>query len=265
MKLGIILKKVNPVMKEVIKLLREQGFRVDLINPDQNRFDLINIRVEHDLYIIKSGTDADLTLAGMLHELGAKTLNPYPTVALMRNKLIVTKLLQEGGVPVPETYMVSDMNGLDSLLQEGPLVLKPYRETQGEDVVMVNHSTELNKLTDSGPIVAQRYYKPDLPGMDHKVYCIDGQLFGLLRKWPLPSYEHKMGRPFTLSKEVEHIVYKVGEIFDIKLYSVELIISGGRPYVVDISKCGGFMGVPNAPQLIADYIKEEVMPSGSLK
>ena len=259
MQLGIIVRWVNPVMKQVIELLRGQGYYVELINPDSTRFDLTNIRVEHDLYIIKSGTDAAFTLAGMLHALGANTLNPYPIVAQIRNKLISTTLLQKKGVPTPETYMVSDMNDLSPLLEDGPLILKPYCGSRGEGVNIVNHSNELDHLIYPRPILAQRYYKPDLAGMDHKVFCIDGQLFGILRRWPLPSYEHKKGEPFTLSKELEHIAYQVGKIFDIRLYGMDIIISAGKPYVVDVNKFSSFMGVPNGPQLIADYIHQEFM------
>ena len=65
--------------------------------------DLADLRVENDLYILKSGTELALSVAGALHALGAATLNPYPTVAMMRNKIIVTRMLKEAGVPTPDT------------------------------------------------------------------------------------------------------------------------------------------------------------------
>jgi glutathione synthase/RimK-type ligase-like ATP-grasp enzyme len=38
------------------------------------------------------------------------------------------------------------------------------------------------------------------------------------------------------------------------LYGVDLITSGGKPYIVDINTFPGFKGVPNAAQLLADFV-----------
>jgi glutathione synthase/RimK-type ligase-like ATP-grasp enzyme len=38
------------------------------------------------------------------------------------------------------------------------------------------------------------------------------------------------------------------------LYGVDLITSGGKPYVVDINTFPGFKGVPNAEDLLAEHI-----------
>jgi len=35
---------------------------------------------------------------------------------------------------------------------------------------------------------------------------------------------------------------------------MDIIFSKGVPYVVDVNKFGSYMGVPNAPCLLADYI-----------
>jgi glutathione synthase/RimK-type ligase-like ATP-grasp enzyme len=40
------------------------------------------------------------------------------------------------------------------------------------------------------------------------------------------------------------------------LYGVDLITSGGKPYVVDINTFPGFKGVPNAAELLAAFIEE---------
>ena len=84
--------------------------------PERQVTALDDLRVECDLYLLKSGTELALSLGGALHTLGVATLNPYPTVALMRNKIILTRLLQQAGVPTPATYAALHPGELAPLL-----------------------------------------------------------------------------------------------------------------------------------------------------
>jgi ribosomal protein S6--L-glutamate ligase len=45
-----------------------------------------------------------------------------------------------------------------------------------------------------------------------------------------------------------------GRAFGVGLYGVDLITSGGKPYIVDINTFPGFKGVPNAAGLLAEQI-----------
>ncbi len=127
MRIGVILDWMNPTMAAAFQQLSARGVKLDLICPEKQLLDLATVRVENDLYIVKSGTELALSMAGALHALGAVTLNPYPTVAMMRNKIIVTRMLQQAGLPTPASYVASDPSEFVPLLESGPLILKPYR------------------------------------------------------------------------------------------------------------------------------------------
>ncbi|HZA24614.1 MAG TPA: hypothetical protein VFA32_18790, partial [Dehalococcoidia bacterium] len=62
-------------MPEVIRLLSEGGAIVDPIYPEEQITDLDRVQVDHDLYVLKSGTDLALCLGGALHAAGAALLN----------------------------------------------------------------------------------------------------------------------------------------------------------------------------------------------
>ncbi|MFQ5612133.1 MAG: RimK family alpha-L-glutamate ligase [Anaerolineae bacterium] len=245
--------RLSPIMPEVIRLLVEWGVVVDIIYPEERLTDLSAVRVEHDLYILKSGTDLALSLAGALHAAGAAILNPYPVAAILRDKIITARVLQAAGVPAPETYVTAYPGQLAPLLDDGPLVVKPYRGSQGRGVRVVWDADELGDLPASeGPIFAQRYREPQ--GRDRKIYCIGGQLFGVKRVWPARTYEEKMGEPFTISREVRQIALRCGRAFGLELYGLDVIMTDEGPYVVDVSSFPGFKGVPDAPLRLADYI-----------
>jgi ribosomal protein S6--L-glutamate ligase len=258
MRIGMVMarhprSKVSPIMPEVVRLLGEWGATVETIHPEERLTNLATARVEHDLYVLKSGTELALSLAGALHASGAAILNPFPVAAMCRDKVVATRVLHAAGVPVPETFVTHDPWKLAPLLDGGPLVVKPHRGSQGRGVQVVRNADELLALSpDGGVLFAMRYKQPD--GPDRKIYCIDGRLFGVKRVWPAKTYEEKVGEPFPLTPELREIALRCGEAFGMELYGLDIVLSDGRPFVVDISSFPGFKGVPDAACRLADCI-----------
>ena len=258
--------RMSPTMPEVVQMLENWGCEVDIIYPEERITQLSQVRPEHDLYILKSGTELALSLAGALHAMGARILNPYPVAAMMRDKITSMRTLEAAGVPVPETYVTSHSRRLAPLLDGGPLVLKPYRGSQGRGVHVIWDSDELDDVSnEEGPVFAQRYHKPE--GEDHKIYVIGDQMFGVKRIFPATTYEEKIGRPFTITAELREIALLCGRAFGVELFGFDVVMSGGRPYVVDIQSFPGFKGVPDAALRLSDYIYaavQRVMSGGPL-
>jgi hypothetical protein len=117
----------SPILPGIAGLLRERGATVDLFHPDESLTDPSRVRVEHDLYVLKSGSEAALSLAGALHQQGATILNPYPAAAALRDNIVSTRALQAAGVPVPDTWIARDPQELVPLLDAGALTSAPRR------------------------------------------------------------------------------------------------------------------------------------------
>jgi len=259
MKIGVITKrekahKAGSVMQEAAELLRTRGVAVGAIYPEDSSLDVAQVEADCDLYLLKSGTETALSLAGVLHAAGAKIVNPYPTVVAMRDKIVSTKMLQSANVPLPETWFASKPEQLAGLLKEGPIVVKPFwAASQGRGVQIVNTEDELAAvINEDGVVFAQRYYQPD--GRDHKLYVIGDRVFGVRRVWPPKTLEDKLGEPFDVPDGMREIALGCGRAFGVGLYGVDLITSGGKSYIVDINTFPGFKGVPNAAELLAQYV-----------
>src|SRR5438477_10654491 len=258
MKIGMLMirhpqTRISPIMPEVVHLLRSWGCEVDIIYPEEQSTQLSNVNIEHDLYVLKSGTELALSLAGALYARGAKILNSYPVAATMRDKIVSTRILQIAGVPAPETYVTSHPRRLASLLDAGPLVLKPYRGSQGRGIHVIWDADELDDVSnDEGTVFAQRYHKPE--GDDHKIYYVGGQIFGVRRIFPARTYAEKVGTPFAISAELKDVAERCSRAFGVDLFGFDVVISDGCPYVVDIQSFPGFKGVPDAALRLADYI-----------
>lgn len=254
MRIALLLHRRTSILSETVRLLEERGAKVDWIFPEKQVISLASVRVEHDLYVIKSGTSLTLSLAGALHAAGALTLNPYPTVARLCNKIVASHILKAAGIPTPDTFVAADTEHLASMLDSGPYILKPYLGTYGRGVRLIYRADEVFGIPQDDPILVQRYHKPDGDGRDYKIYRIGDQMFGVRRIWPIHTDSDKKGEPFTINSELREIVLACGRAFGLDLYGLDIVISKNTPYVVDVNKFGSYMGVPDAPQILANYI-----------
>jgi ribosomal protein S6--L-glutamate ligase len=241
-------------MPLVLRLLADAGVIVDVVNPPGRIVDLSELRVEHDLYVLKKMSGLALSLAGALHSRGATIVNPYPVSVALRDKIVAFRILQAAGVPTPATYAVSHAEELTPVLDAGAIIVKPYQGSSGHGVRIVRTAAELVDVPrNRDPVFAQRYHQPQ--GRDRKLYSIGDHIFGTLKVFPARTEAEKHGEPFTPGPELCEIVRQCGRAFGIDLYGVDIIESHGRPYVVDMSSIPGFKGVPEAPRLLADYFR----------
>jgi len=249
----------SPVMLDVIERLAARGVQMDIIDSERSFVSLEDHRPAYDWYLLKGGSTSALTLGGMLHTLGAQLLHSYPTTVILRNKLVVMQALRSRGLPVPATYYVTESDSIRALLATGPVILKPNDGRRGEGIRVVWSTAELGHIPVATPLLVQRYCPPDGPHPDPgksrflKAYRIGNEVYGVWRAWPLDPKPDWDSTPCVISSAIREMVMAVGDVFDISLYGVDFVFSGGRPYVVDVIPMGSCTGVPDAARLLADY------------
>jgi len=240
-------------MPTVMRALSDAGVVVDVIHPVKQMLKLSDVRIEHDLYVLKKTSRLALSIAGALHAQGAVIVNPYPVSVALRDKIITSRILQSAGVPTPDTYVASRPERLESLLDGGPLVVKPYQGSDGFGIRVVRSVAELAAVpAGKDPVFAQRYHPPQ--GRDRKMYVIGGRVFGVKKVFPARTDAEKHGEPFTPTAELREIVVRCGQALGIDLYSIDIIESEGKPYVVDMCSIPGCRGVPDGPSHLASYL-----------
>ena len=246
--------KISPIMPEMIARLEESGAHVTVRYPDEEGSDAAGPPDDEvALCVLKAKTPAALELARRYDEAGIATFNPYPVTELCRDKVATTQALADAGVPVPQTWSVTDPTDLAPLLADGPLILKPTRGSQGQGIEIVRDEAALTAYRiGAEPIMAQRFHQPD--GKDRKIYRIGSEVFCVERIWPPVTHEDKLGRLIELRPEVEQIARDCGPALGIDTYGVDIIEHQGEPYVVDLSSFPGFKGVPDAARRLADRV-----------
>jgi ribosomal protein S6--L-glutamate ligase len=256
LRIGFLARSFSPQTRSYIPLvmrtLEELGAVVDVIHPAAGVTALSDVRVEHDLYVLKQISGLAVSLAGALDAQGAAIVNPYPVTVALYDKIVMFRILQAAGVPTPATYVSSHPSELAPLLEAGPLIVKPYHGTGGYGIRIIRSAAELADVPHGKePVFAQRYHPPR--GRDRKMFAIGGQIFGVKKPFPRRTEADNQGESFTPSSELCEIASRCGRAFGIDLYGVDIIESGGMPYVVDMNSIPGFKSVPDAPLRLARY------------
>jgi ribosomal protein S6--L-glutamate ligase len=244
----------SPILAEAYEILTRRGYEVEATTAEEvlTRPDLVH--PERDLYVLKSHTELSLSLEGVLHTQGARLLNPYRACALTQNKIVVSRLLSQAGVPAPRSWVTQELELLRPLLDETPLIIKPYMGHRGAGISIVRTQDELTGVpAPVAPVIVQELIEGD--GEDTKVYVVRDQVFAVRKVFSESSFT-QVGRPVLVSDEIRRIALRTGEVCGLALYGLDVIESARGPYVVDVNYFPGYKGVPGIAPLIADCVDD---------
>lgn len=242
----------SPVLVEAYGILRGRGYEVEESIAEEVLVQSDEVQVAADLYILKSHTELSLGLAGALHTQGAELLNPYRSCSLTQNKIIVSRLLRTAGVPAPRSWVTGDLELARPLVEEMPLIIKPYMGHRGAGINIVRNAAELAALPKpEAPVIIQEYIAGS--GEDLKVYVVGEEVFAVRKPFSETSFTVP-GVPVPVTDEVRDLTRRAGKVCGLGLYGLDIIESPRGPFVVDVNYFPGYKGVPNIAPLIADYI-----------
>ncbi|QLE75381.1 hypothetical protein FGW37_30745 [Streptomyces rectiverticillatus] len=245
---------------DVIRQLRSWGHRVDVLRPGGSLLRLSEtVRAgHHDAWILKTVSGGPgLTLLEAAAGAGLTTVNDARAIRGVRDKALAAVTAEAHGLPVPVTYAAMRIEDFAEVpAAEYPLVVKPADGSSGRAVRLVpspdrlaHHAPRDGHGGGGGMLIAQPYVPNS--GVDLKVYCVDGELYATERCSPLHPDQPASERQVPLSAEVAAIAARVGEVFGLDLYGVDVVLGPDGPVVVDVNDFPSFRQVPDAVARVA--------------
>ena len=243
----------------VARQLVEWGHNVDLLEPESTTICLSGLnRENYDAYVLKTVPDGPgLSILEAAEAAGILTINHSRSIRLVRDKAVATSYAFSHGLPIPLTYFVAHPGLLKQIpLGDYPLVVKPNNGSSSRGIYRIDSPAELEMVKIAEPearfFLAQQYVANS--GFDIKLYVAGTEVFAVTKRSPLHPEVKVEKRPISLTLELRNMALKVGKLFGLDIYGLDVVETSHGPMVVDINDFPSFGQVPNAVALVSSHI-----------
>lgn len=214
---------------------------------------------------------------GVLRQLeksGARVFSPPDQIAVVADRLEVTRTLRWAGLPMSPTVVTESMDeALGALERFGRAVLKPIFTTKGRGMKRLEATqrdeaaAELELFRDRGlgPFYLQQFVDAR-DGRDIGISVLDGRIIGTYYRiagegnWMTTIHSGGRYEACELTPELEEIALRAANAFRLDFTGVDVVQApDGSLMLYEVSAFGGFKGCKvaldlDAADLYAEYI-----------
>ena len=245
----------KPMPMVVADQLQQWGHQIDIIQPYAAVTSLTDLSLtNYDAYVLKTVSDGPgLTILEAAEAVGIPTINNSRAIRLIRDKAVAVAFAQARGLPVPLTYFLGHPRALIKVPHDAyPLVVKPSNGASLQDIHLVRTPEAMAQLEldDGLHYLAMRYVENT--GYDIKLYVTGQEVHAITKSSPL--HDSIPEREIPVSREMLKLAKRVGQVFGLDLYGVDVLETPEGLMLVDINDFPSFYGVPRKVACIAEYI-----------
>src|SRR5437899_3025353 len=244
----------KPMPLVVADQLIQWGHTVEVLQPYTAVTSLTDLSLtNYDAYVLKTVSDGPgLTILEAAEAVGIPTINNSRAIRLVRDKAVAVAFAQACGLPIPVTYFVGHPRALVKVPHNiYPVVVKPSNGTSLQDIHLVHTAEEMARLQlDDSHYLAMRYVENS--GYDIKLYVTGQEVHAITKRSPLHGEVAEQEIP--VSREMLKLARRVGQVFGLDLYGVDVLETSQGLMLVDINDFPSFYGVPRKVASVAEYI-----------
>lgn len=281
----------HPLLAAAASLLSGAGDVVTFLDPDAGTGDGAEIRAGigtgtevlpgqsagraagdelADVYLLKAHTPRAIALARRLEARGARVVNSADATHLCQDRSRIAQVAMDAGLPMPRTSTLDTLSRISvGVGQAGggfPFMVKSRHNRRGDLVARVDDAAGLRELVvawPDEPVVIQEFMENS--GWDHKVWVVDGHVFTAVRPAPAEAQpagarngQRAGGSTAPVVREPPQswadLALRVGEVFGLEVYGVDILDRRGAAVVVDINAFPGIRGPQGAPEALAALV-----------
>ncbi len=245
--------------------LLQWGHSVDILVPQDTITSLSDLpKKRYDAYVLKTVSDGPgLSLLEAAEAVGIPTINRSWAIRRVRDKAIAVVMAQAQNIPMPATYFVAHPRLLNQVPREQfPLVVKPTNGSSCRQIHYIDSPAALAQLeievangTATGSFWLAQHYEVN-SGFDTKLYVAGNDVFAVAKRSPLHPAIEVEKRPIAVSPALRSLALRVGRLFGLDIYGLDVVETSKGPMVVDINDFPSFGNVPEAEKLVARCVIE---------
>lgn len=251
--------------------LRSDRIRLVVGTPADAVHDGRSLR-DYDVFIPRIGrsmTNFGKMLLRQLEIMGLPATLSDEALIVARNKFLALQALHEARVPVPRTVLLASRpTPMEAkALVPYPAVLKILSGTQGIGVMRVRDQDETASIVDTlnmfGEVVCLQEFIPN-PGIDIRAFVIGDRVIASMKRvaplweWRANIHLGAKGLPVELDDHSKEVAVRASRAVGLEISGVDMIMSRGESYVLEVNASPGFRGLlqatgVNAADAIVDY------------
>jgi glutathione synthase/RimK-type ligase-like ATP-grasp enzyme len=274
LKVGCIVEKrylAQAMPDAVIRVLAARGHYVDRLCPQGCHFesDTGVLRGEgegegedgaeydlnaYDVILSRNRNALGLAMLAYADAAGILAINTHTATRQLRNKAKMGVALSQAGVPCAPTILADDIAALSRLHGDWfPLILKATYGDNSQGLRLVRRPNDLGDIYwRDGLVLAQRYLPND--GFDLKLYVCGEVVFAVRKPSPFNGDPRAAPQHVPVDTTMTNLALRCGHIFGLEIYGVDAIETEHGLAVIEVNEFPNFTGVPDAGELIADYV-----------
>lgn len=192
----------------------------------------------------------------LLEAMGMFSTASAAAIESSRNKLASVRLMQEAGLPLPETVLVKEDTVLrDAVKSLGgfPVVLKPLRGTQGRGIHLLHSLSDLETtvrlLLPSEPELLMQHFIAEADGADTRIIVVGEDCVAAMeRRAPAGDFRanlHLGGSavPIELDEATRALAVKAAQVHSLHVAGVDLIKARDGYRILEINSSPGLEGI----------------------
>jgi RimK family alpha-L-glutamate ligase len=205
-----------------------------------------------------------------LEQRGVTVVNSPRAIERCVDKFYTTALLQEAGLPTPETIVCeSTADAMAAVRAMGDVIVKPLFGSMGHGMVRVSDPEVAFRIVRSLEQMRAVFYVQravDHGGRDVRVFVVGGRVLGAIERraaageWRTNVSNGGSARPFELPRAWEPFALRAAEAVGADYAGVDLLPSSdGSVFVLEVNGIPGWEGLQHATGLdVAGAIVEQL-------
>ena len=212
-----------------------------------------------------------LNILKIFEEMGVRVINTAQKIESTVDKLYTSYFLSKNNIKTPDTFVFRGYekakNFLDNEMSEKGIVYKPLFGSQGDNVKLIKHSSELKEIDNSSNIYYFQDYLDNTVNHDYRILVIRNndacKYFYMTRYGDTFINNVSKGGSCVkepLNKAITDLALKASRLLNMSFCGVDIISYNNNNYIIEINSIPAWRGLQDVEEeIISDHFVNLLM------
>ena len=195
-----------------------------------------------------------LNILKILESMNVRVVNNASSIESTVDKLYTSYLLNHNNINCPKTYVMRGQEAASKFISnyhyESKLIYKPLFGSQGDNIRLIDGSSDLDKLDNQTNIYYFQEYLENRPNYDYRVLVINNN--NNIKYFYMTRYGDTFVNNFSkgakcvrenLNEEVIELAIKSSKLLNIDFCGVDIIEHNQKYYVIEVNSIPAWKGL----------------------